>query len=247
MAVEVNMFNGGRRGGRFGRPGYRFRRFSAMPEFSEEFLADTSDLDDFIKKLTDANDKEIEGYAAEIRSNSVFHENLGGNRRGFGRRFYGSGIGGTLGTVLYALCRKLKPDTVVETGVSGGVSSSFILCALEENQHGELFSIDLPWGEQSGWMIPDYLRHRWHLEQGRSAEKLPPLLEKLGAIDMFLHDSEHSYENMFREYESAWAYLKTGGILLSHNVEWTRAFPDFCKSARVKGFLLNDMGGTVKV
>ena len=241
------MFNGGRRGGRSGRPGYRFRRFSAMPEFSEGFLSDTTGPEDFVEKLTGASVKEIEGYIAEIGSNSVFHENLGGNRRGFGRRFYSYGVGGMLGIVLYVLCRKLKPDTVVETGVSGGVSSSFILCALDENRHGELFSIDLPWGEQSGWMIPDCLRHRWHLEQGSSAEKLPPLLEKLGAIDMFLHDSEHSYENMFREYKSAWAYLKAGGILLSHNVEWTDAFPDFCQGAGVKGFLLNDMGGTVKV
>ena len=241
------MFNGGRRGGRSGGRGYRFRRFSSTNEFSQGALVATSDLEEFIHELTGADAKEIEGYTDEIRSNSVFHENLGGSRRGFGRRFYGSGIGGMLGTVLYTLCRKLKPDTVVETGVSGGVSSSFILCALEENKNGELFSIDLPWGEQSGWMIPDYLRHRWHLEQGRSSEKLLPLLEKLGAIDVFLHDSEHSYENMLWEYKSAWAYLKTGGILLTHNVEWTHAFPDFCQSAGVKGFLLNDMGGTVKV
>ena len=240
------MFNFGRRGGRFGGPRYRFRRFSATPEFATGVLRDASDLEDFIKSLTDADATEIDEYTAEIKSNREFHEHLGENRSNFGGRFYGFGIGPMLGTLVYALCRKLKPDAVVETGVSSGVSSAFILCALEENKHGELYSIDLPWGEQSGWMIPNYLRHRWHLELGSSSEKLLPLLEKLGAIDIFLHDSEHSYENMFWEYQSAWAYLKAGGILLSHNVEQNYAFPDFCQSAGVKGVLLANMGGTVK-
>ena len=240
------MFNRGRRGGRFGGLRYGFRWFSAILESYPGVLRTASDLEDFIKNLTNADPTEIEEYVAEIASNREFHEHLGENRSNFGRRSYGMGIGPTLGTMVYALCRKLKPDTFLETGVSGGVSSAFILCALEQNKHGELYSIDLPWGEQSGWIIPNYLRHRWHLELGSSSEKLPPLLEKLGAIDIFLHDSEHSYENMLWEYQSAWAYLKDRGILLSHNVEQNYAFPDFCKSAGVKGFLLSNMGGTVK-
>lgn len=240
------MFNFGRRGGRFGRPRYGFRRFSATPESYIEVLREASDLEDFIKNLTDAVPTEIKEYTAEIMSNREFREHLGGNRSRFGGRFYGVGIGAMLGTMVYALCRKLKPDTVVETGVASGVSSAYILCALEENKHGELYSIDLPWGEQSGWIIPNYLRHSWHLELGSSSEKLPPLLEKLGAIDIFLHDSEHSYENMLWEYQSAWAYLTGGGILLSHNVYQNYAFPDFCKSTGVRGFLLDDMGGVVK-
>jgi len=62
---------------------------------------------------------------------------------------------------------------MVETGVFSGVSSSYILCAMEANKRGQLYSIDLPqWHEgKSGWVIPDYLRHRWHLIQGKSSEK----------------------------------------------------------------------------
>ena len=132
-----------------------------------------------------------------------------------------------LGIIVYVLCRKLKPAIVVETGVSGGISSAYILCALEDNDCGELYSIDLPSGEESGWMIPGYLRRRRHLELGRSAEKLAPLLGKLGTIDVFLHDSEHSYQNMAFEYQTAWVHLRDGGILLSHNVTIAVPFPTF--------------------
>ena len=257
-----------RRGGRFGEPRHALKWFMATPS---GVLRAAPDLQNFVQNLIDANAEEIQEYATEIVSEKEFYKHLEGNRSNFGGRpflSWGRGIGTTLGTVLYALCRKLKPDAVVETGVASGVSSAYILSALEQNKHGELYSIDLPWGEtmtypkhyfapegvgrvmprreQSGWIIPDYLRHRWELVPGRSSEKLPPLLEKLGAIDIFLHDSEHSYQNMLWEYQTAWVYLKGGGILLSHNVDDNDAFSHFCQSVRVKGFLLANMGGAVK-
>ena len=209
-------------------------------------------LQNFIRSLTDANTTEIQKYIAEITSNREFHNHSEDKRSNFGSRLFSSwgwGISERLGTVLYVLCRKLRPDTVVETGVASGVSSAYILCALEENRHGALYSIDLPWGrtKQSGWLIPDYLRHRWQLILGRSSEELIPLLEKLGTIDIFLHDSEHSYQNMLWEYQTAWLHLKGGGILLSHNVDVNNAFPHFCESVRVKVLLLANMGGIVRV
>lgn len=226
----------------------------------------------FIKNLTRASTREIQEYIAEITSNREFHDCLEENRGGLGGRrllSWGSGVGATLGTALYALCRKLRPDTVVETGVDSGVSSAYILCALEENRHGALYSIDIPWQETviswrryftadgvsslltpkdrpNGWIIPDHLRHRWQLIIGRTAEELSPLLEKLGAIDIFLHDSDHSYENMLWEYQAAWTHLKVGGILLSHNIDANNAFTDFCQSVEVRGHLLTDMGGIAK-
>ncbi|MFH1639899.1 MAG: class I SAM-dependent methyltransferase [Chloroflexota bacterium] len=229
---------------------------------------------DFIKNLTGVTASEIQAYFTEIESNREFNHLFAENRsNAHGRQFYSwsMNIGTTLGTVLYTLCRIQKPDAVVETGVASGVSSAYILCALQENGHGELYSIDLTWEEtarypgrslhsapdgaswerqgerQSGWIIPDYLRHRWHLIQGKSSEKLPPLLEELGTIDIFLHDSEHSYRNMLREYRTAWAHLKAGGILLSHNIDMTDAFSDFCRSAGQEGFRLTNMGAAVKI
>jgi hypothetical protein len=76
-------------------------------------------------------------------------------------------------SVLYVLTRLLKPACIVETGVSAGVSSAYILRALEDNQKGKLYSIDLPpdtllSGKTSGWIVPQYLRDRWSLHMGDS-------------------------------------------------------------------------------
>ncbi len=214
-------------------------------------IRDEKTTENFIKNLTDADASEIEGYIAEIASNRDFHNRLEDNRSNLGRRRYSSwhyGVGTTLGAALYAICRRQQPDIVVETGVASGMSSSYILCALEQNGHGELYSIDLPgWEEkQSGWMIPDYLRHRWHLTLGRSSEKLPPLLKEIGHVNIFLHDSEHSYQNMLWEFQTAWAYLKAEGLLLAHNIDNNNAFRDFCHNVGLKGYLLTNMGGIAK-
>jgi len=208
-------------------------------------------IKDFATNLTGADYSEIQRYYSEIISNVEFHNQSEDNKTNYRRRGFSSWgweIGTTLGTLLYIICRTLRPCTVVETGVASGVSSSYILCGLEKNKHGMLHSIDLSWRNgQSGWIIPDYLRHRWQLILGRSSDKLSPLLEKLGAIDVFLHDSEHSYQNMLWEYQTVWAYLRTGGLLLSHNIDSNDAFPDFYRSVRYRGYILGNLGGVVKV
>jgi predicted O-methyltransferase YrrM len=141
---------------------------------------------------------------------------------------------------------------VVETGVASGESSAFFLEALDKNQSGALYSIDPGWPAAGrterlpGWVIPDYLRARWHLIQGSSSEELSPLIEKLGQIDIFLHDSDHSYRNMIWEYKTAWSHLNSGGLLLSHNIDVNDAFPDFCRKLALKGFSLANLGGVLK-
>ncbi len=160
-------------------------------------------------------------------------------------------IGYREGMHLYAVLRTLRPRIAVETGVANGFSTAFSLLALERNGEGELYSIDLPRevgreyepgtfyegtgragippGSQPGWLIPDELRPRWTLVLGRTQDELPPLLKRLGAIDSFLHDSEHSFECMWFEYTQAWPALRDGGVLISHDVKSTNAFPRFAR------------------
>jgi predicted O-methyltransferase YrrM len=131
----------------------------------------------------------------------------------------------------YLACRRARPSTVVETGVAYGVSSAYILKALEENGHGILHSIDLPplrkdyecfWGVAA----PEDLRERWRLHRGSSSRILPGILEELGAIDLFVHDSLHTSRNMRREFETVWPRLRTGGIIIADDVERNPAFAD---------------------
>lgn len=144
---------------------------------------------------------------------------------------------------LYPVCRCLNPRKVVETGVHHGISTAFILSALKRGG-AQLYSIDLPNAEYKtdaehrqidllltptpGFVVPEDLKVNWRLELGDSMQRLPALLESIGQIDLFHHDSMHTYECMTFEYETAWPYLNRNGILLSDDVSWSRAFQDFC-------------------
>ncbi len=128
-----------------------------------------------------------------------------------------------LSSIIYALIRIMKPDIVVETGVGAGVSSWTILHALQENHSGKLVSIDLPTPNtqlipEVGYLVPAELRVRWNLIIGSSRQILPQVLSTLGKIDLFQHDSRHSYSNQLREYQSAWPFIKKGGILISDDI-----------------------------
>lgn len=152
--------------------------------------------------------------------------------------------------VYYVLVRLTRPDVVVETGVCEGHSSRFILLALHRNAHGVLHSIDLPnadldlgegkgrqthvhaEGKEAGWMVPEDLRKRWTLHLGDAKELLPGVLKTLGNIDIFIHDSLHSYDHMMFEFQTAWPYLRRNGILLSDDTDWNDAFGVFSKQVR---------------
>lgn len=51
-----------------------------------------------------------------------------------------------------------------------------------------------------------------------------PLLQHLGQIDLFLHDSLHTQEHMRFEFEEAWAALRPGGLLIADDIQGNRAF-----------------------
>jgi predicted O-methyltransferase YrrM len=129
----------------------------------------------------------------------------------------------------YLACRLLKPAVVVETGVAYGVSSAFVLRAMEENGHGILHSVDLPPLRRDadrfwGIAVPEALRGRWKMHRGSSRQVLTQLLGGLGDVDLFVHDSLHTYRNMRREFEEIWPRLRTGGVLIADDVERNRAF-----------------------
>ena len=142
-----------------------------------------------------------------------------------------------------------KPKIVVETGVSDGMSSLFILKALDNLDIGKLYSVDFPdvgmpvvYGKEPGWIVPEQLKTKWDLLIGKSVRKLPKLLDMLGTIDIFIHDSEHSYQNMIFEFNCALQHIHVGSLIISDDVTSNLAYIESLKYSNRNlrtGFLIN--------
>ena len=149
---------------------------------------------------------------------------------------WGDGEPGVVRAV-WCLTHHLRPATVVETGVARGITSRFILEALTRNQSGRLWSIDLPppldrrLHGQIGMAVPETLRRRWTYVRGSSRRRLPDLLARVGAIDIFVHDSRHTERNLLFELENAWRVLRPGGVAVADDVDLNCGFHSF-KAAR---------------
>lgn len=137
-----------------------------------------------------------------------------------------------LARLCYLAARVSRPTNVLETGVAYGVTSTFILSALERNGTGWLHSIDLPplgrdVDKFVGALIPDHLRHRWRLSRGVTRRVLPDLLAQLGTVDMFVHDSLHTYRNIKFELESVTPRLRQGAIVIADDIDENPAFKEW--------------------
>ena len=181
--------------------------------------------------------EDVPGLAAEILAEPALGEIEERTRRllgeiratdAFSQRWAADSL---FARLCYLACRLANPDAVVETGVAYGVSSAFLLKALQQNGRGKLHSIDLPplRGEYVrfwGVAVPEDLRQGWRLHRGASRRVLPGLLRETGPVGLFVHDSLHTRRNMRREFETVWPNLGAGGLLLADDVERNRAFAD---------------------
>lgn len=136
--------------------------------------------------------------------------------------------------VLYVLARLLKPRVVLETGVANGMSSTFLLQALVDNGSGVLHSVEYPpFGKfhdpRVGALVPEGLRGPWTVHRGKVSRVFPRLVPALGEVDLFMHDSEHTYENMSYEMRTVWPRISQRGILASDDIIGNNAYLEFCE------------------
>ena len=148
----------------------------------------------------------------------------------------------TFGRLCYLVTRYLRPTWVVETGVAHGVTSTYILQGLRDNTHGTLHSIDLPplipdAAKHVGQFIPHSLRDRWRLTIGSARKVLPRVLETAGTIDIFVHDSLHTYSHMKWELEAALTVLRPGGVLIADDIEGNQAFEEMTREPSVASWV----------
>jgi predicted O-methyltransferase YrrM len=144
-----------------------------------------------------------------------------------GRRAFGGwdDADPALARAAWCLTLHLRPRRVVETGVARGVTTRVILEALERVGDGRLWSIDLPpliereLTRETAAAVPAATRQRWTYVRGSSRHRLPQLLGRLGAIDMFVHDSMHTTRNVLFELGCVWPALAEGGVALIDDVD----------------------------
>jgi len=167
---------------------------------------------------------------ARAQSERKLFSHLAREHRREGRDAYGE-IDAPL--ELHALVELVRPHHVLEVGVSSGVSSAYLLSALERNGRGTLHSVDLPskrrppvggkpprasWslpdGRQAGWAVPFPLRKRWDLRLGDKAEVLPILAGELPSIEILVYDVPHACDRSWKEFQVLNPLLPPGGIAI---------------------------------
>jgi predicted O-methyltransferase YrrM len=121
----------------------------------------------------------------------------------------------------YALVRAAQPDHVVETGTHLGLGSCAIAAALLRNGHGRLTTIDID--SESGHLIGE----PWGKVIDRRIGSSTDLLAKLTDIDMFLHDSLHTYDYETKELAAVESNLRVGAIILSDNAHESSALSEW--------------------
>jgi predicted O-methyltransferase YrrM len=190
----------------------------------------------FLASISGSSVASIRGYLEEPFQDEKFYEHLRLSEQIFSEAkitsadFYAKKV-----VLQYALVRAVKPAVILETGVASGVSTAYFLLALKKNGRGALDSIELgdtaylPPGRPPGWVVPEWLRDNWKMHIGDSRKLLAPLAQKLAPLDIFIHDSLHTYDHMTFEFEQAFPYLKAGGILIADDALWNPAFNEFSK------------------
>lgn len=119
---------------------------------------------------------------------------------------------------LAAVVRIQKPRVMIETGLETGFGAEFYLQAMDSVGVGHLYSID----PKPHWKYDakPIVHPRFTLIKERSQDVLHRLFRDTGPWDLFLHDSDHSYECQTFEYETAWNYVRPGGIIASDDPFW---------------------------
>lgn len=146
---------------------------------------------------------------------------------------------GTL-AMLYALVRDRRPRCVVETGVANGLSTRIILRALAHNEFGTLVSFDV---EPTASETVDKVAYSsyWRFEllpRSCTVDNIQERLESCsGSIDLWYHDSDHSYGWQIGECRLAWKMLSRRGLLVVDDVDGNSAFADFARENRASHFL----------
>lgn len=105
------------------------------------------------------------------------------------------------------------------------------------NGRGTLWSVDLPplrepWFSESRTAVPRELWDGWNYVRGSSQRVLPGVVAEVGQIDIFLHDSLHTYRHMSFELDLAKRSLSPTGVIVADDVNQNQAFAETLQGDR---------------
>lgn len=135
--------------------------------------------------------------------------------------------------LLYTISSSIKDGEIVETGVANGFTTNSIMKALQDSMSSaSLTSFDiLP--ETINAYVGD---RKWNFQllSGRRLHKqLQKIVDDLSNISLWVHDSDHSYKWQKFEYTLASQRLRSGGILVSDDIDtsaaWITVIPKYFK------------------
>jgi predicted O-methyltransferase YrrM len=123
----------------------------------------------------------------------------------------------------YALVRATQPDHVIETGTHLGLGSCAIAAALLRNGHGRLTTVDVD--PEAGYLIGAPWANVIDRRTGSSIEVLASVKD----VDMFLHDSLHTYDYETQELAAVGPNLCEDAVVLSDNAHDSAALSDWAE------------------
>lgn len=141
--------------------------------------------------------------------------------------------------LLHTVTCLLRPQAIVETGVAYGWSSLAILSALEANQEGHLFSVDMPYPKMGndafvGIVVPDRFKARWTLVREPDRNGLSKAIDLAGGrIDLAVYDSDKSYYGRKFAFPLIWSALRPGGVFVSDDIQDNMGFAEFVEEKGV--------------
>ncbi len=130
--------------------------------------------------------------------------------------------GNNLKFFLYDYISSNNLETILETGVANGATTRIIQSAINSkstNFHSidinkECFAVN---AESDQWTFH-------HLKGSNLKQSMNAIVDKLPKIDLWVHDSDHHYVWQKFEYQLAWKKLKPGGILISDDIDFSKAW-----------------------
>ncbi len=180
----------------------------------------------FVSAVTGAEIGAVRSWMTELETDQEFHATLTGRLASNPtRRVCASEPHLARRYGWYAIVRALQPDNVVETGTHLGLGSCVIAAALLRNGHGRLTTIDID--ADSGHLIDGPWASVIDRRVGSSVDELA----KMRDVDMFLHDSLHTYEYETKELTAIEPNLRADAIVLSDNAHDSAALSHWAEQS----------------